>query len=486
MIIKLLRHIVTHKKTATITLLSLLSVISLHLSISMRESVILSIKQGASFIPFIKTYITLPCNFAIGALYLFLQRKFGTVKTYTVINLSLLSYFTIFSLILLPNYDFFTLNSTQASHYKTMFPFARFFIGIAEHWPCALFHVTAEIWGIYIFTILFWQVANETFTNAESEKYYPIIASLIGVGATIASLIIEQIGRTKNPSLTFLSCLVPLSVFMNLIVIYVNKNWKLEKERFNEVVKPQEKDLSLIKKIRAFFDNTLPPKILFLSLCLFSFNFLMCLFETSFWARVSNQYSSQQEILSFFSTITLYKGLFGFVCGLLNVYLVEKIGWKAVLKIMPVVCIFSVHLFFLSSLPPNLLPSLSPFLTLNENGLAYPITITWFFALCMAFSYASKFSFFDPAKEIIISKLPPEERLCSKVFTDGLSGRSGKIMGSIIQSLLLSFSMANSILDLSSFLFFLSVLVSTVFIISVSRVLRATAPFVSEESLQSR
>ena len=143
----------SNKKNVVITLLSLLSVVSFHLAVSMRESVLLSIAHGASFIPFIKTYITLPSTFLIGAFYLLLQKRVGTVKTYTAINLGLLSYFVLFSVILLPCYEYVTPSADTIVYYKTNFPSFRFFISLIEHWPCALFHVIAEIWSIYIFII---------------------------------------------------------------------------------------------------------------------------------------------------------------------------------------------------------------------------------------------------------------------------------------------------------------------------------------------
>ena len=77
-----------------------------------------------------------------------------------------------------------------------------------------------------------------------------------------------------------------------------------------------------------------------------------------------------------------------------------------------------------------------------------PMLLIWGSAVGLILSYASKFSFFDPAKEILISKLPSEDRRISKVLTDGLSGRAGKISSGILQSTLLSISTVNSILDL--------------------------------------
>ena len=458
----------SNKKNVVVTILSFLSVVSFHLAVSMRESVLLSIAHGASFIPFIKTYITLPSTFLIGAFYLILQKRVGTVKTYTIINLGLLCYFVLFSIILLPYYEYVTPSVQTIAYYKTNFHNFRFFICIIEHWPCALFHVVAEIWSIYIFIILFWQVANETFSHKEAATYYPIIATLIGIGTTVAAYPIAQLGKTENPSIAFLCILIPLSLSMNSVVYFIHRTWGLEEKQSAQIKRKESEKPTLFQAVLKILDNNLSPQVLSLSVCLFSFNFLICLFETCFWARVSVLYSTQNELLSFYSSFTFLKGCFSLVAGILNIYLLRRIGWKAVLSITPIICVFAIHLFLLFSFPQSIF-KISESYSLFENISGIPIILTWFFAVCLSLSYASKFSFFDPTKEIIISSLDSEERRFSKVFADGISGRAGKIIGSVVQSMLLSLSTVDSILDLSHILFFFAFLTSIVFISGIRR-----------------
>lgn len=463
MFTKTLSHLSRYKKIGSMALLSVLSAISFHLAVSMRESVLLSLTQGASFVPFIKTYLTLPFTFIIGAFYLLLQRRLGTVKTYTIINLGLLSYFVLFSLVLNPYHHAITPSHEHILIYKSYFPGLRFFLGIIEYWPCALFHMIAEIWSIYVFIILFWQVANETFTHQEACQYYPIISTLIGIGTTLSAYPIARLGLSANPSVAFLSILVPISVTMNAIVYFIDHEWGLEQSAPPQTKSDHIKSLSLSQKILKLLDNSLSPQVLCLSICLFSFNFLVCLFETCFWSRVSSFYSSQQDLLSFYSSFTLLKGSLSLLTGFINIYLLKRIGWKAVLNITPIVCVAAIHLFLFYHFPQSAFN-----LFFSQNILPQmPTLITWFFALCLGLSYASKFSFFDPTKEIIISKLPSEERRFSKVLADGLSGRAGKIIGSAVQSMLLSVSAAESILDLTPLVFIFSFFASVIFINSI-------------------
>ena len=109
-----LRNTLLNHKFICISVLSILSALSFNIAVSMREAIILSIANGASFIPFVKSYITLPCTFLVGACYLLLNRRIGSVLTYTAINTFFLAYFVIFSLFIVPNYDSLTLNAETA------------------------------------------------------------------------------------------------------------------------------------------------------------------------------------------------------------------------------------------------------------------------------------------------------------------------------------------------------------------------------------
>lgn len=464
-------------KLSIISLLSVLSVICFHVAVGMRESVMLSIMNGASFIPFVKSYVTLPCTFLIGALYLTIQRRLGTARTYAVINFGLLTYFIIFTLLIMPNYDAWTPSAASIQYFQRQYPTLRFFLGIIAHWPSALFYVFAEIWSIYIFIILFWQVASETLSGEEASKYYPFVSFLISIGTTLASFPVQQMGQSLTPEHVLLAYLLPLSISVTGIVFYLDMRWGLE--RTKQRSRSNESDqLSTLKKIMKFFDNSLSQEVLRLAICLFSFNFLACLFENCFWSRVSQQLGSQQAILDFYSHYIFMKGLLSMLASLANIYLLRHTSWFFVLRITPVVCIVTVHLFFLCYLPQTLivLPKLSIF------SMPAPEIMTWCFAFALVLTYASKFSFFDPAKEILIAALPPEERRISKVFADGISGRAGKISGSIVQSILLSFTNAESILDIMPLLLIFAVSSSTVFASAIQKLHSSSVRYIKKPS----
>ena len=439
---------------------------SFHTVVGMRDAVVYSIENGASFVPFVRTYITLPFTFAVGAFYLALQRRLGTVTTYSVINWGLVCYFLIYTLFLIPNHASLTLSAEQLQHLQVSYPHFQHVINLVANWPSALFHVTAEVWTVYIFIILFWQVANEATTKEEAQLFYPVIIFLMSFGTTFASYPLSYIATSNNPGMALLSVVVPLSILLSMLVFYIDKRWGLEQCKSpSEIKKPQ---LSIKERLLGIFERRISSRVLFVSVCVMSFNLIMSLFDSCFWTRISQFTSSQNEVLAFYSQYTFLKGCTSLLAGMINIYLIDKLGWYFVIRITPVVCGISIHAMLFSYFPGNTVQLPDTVMFLNYS-IGVPVLITWLFALGLLCSYACKFAFFDPAKEILIKSMPSEDRRVTKVFADGFSGRAGKITGGVIQSILLSLTAAQSILEIAPIIFVVSAFALLIYCFSIYR-----------------
>ena len=172
------------------------------------------------------------------------------------------------------------------------------------------------------------------------------------------------------------------------------------------------------------------------------------------------------------------------IAGLINIYLIDRLGWFFVIRITPVVCVVAINTILFFYFPQSLivLPSTVNFFHFSINIHDF---VTWFFAMGLVCSYASKFSFFDPAKEIFIATLPSNERRITKVFADGVSGRSGKICGGIVQSIMLSLTAAPSILDIAPLVFLFSCASSLLFIVSINKLRPSSQENTTEAQLVS-
>lgn len=456
------------KKFVVLTILAFLSIMSFHTVVGMRDAIVYSIENGASIVPFVRTYITLPTTFLIGALYLSLQKRFGTALTYSIINWGLGSYFVIYTMILIPNYTDWTLSVEYAATLKTAYPHFQHIINLIAHWPSAMFHVCAEVWSVYIFIILYWQVANEATTKDEAERYYPVIIFLMSLGTTMAAYPISYMSKATSPGMALLSIIAPVSLLLSSLVFYVNRTWALDQQAANTQSTKKQEHVPLISRLRKAVSEGISERVLYVSLSVMIFNLMMSLFDSCFWTRVSQYASGQNEVLAFYSQYTFFKGCTSLIAGMVNIYLINRLGWYFVLRITPIVSGLAINAMLFSYFPNN--PIQLPE-TVHLFGHAYQTSylVTCFFAFGLLTSYACKFAFFDPAKEIMIKEMPSEERRVTKVFADGFSGRAGKITGGVLQSLLLSITAAQSVLDIAPLIFVVSAVASFLYMLSIYR-----------------
>lgn len=463
-----LHALASDKKFCTLTLLAFLSILSFHTVVGMRDAIVYSIDNGASIVPFVRTYITLPTTFLIGALYLLLQKRLGTALTYSLVNWGLGSYFVIYTLILTPYYSDWTISAEYAQLLRSNYPHFQHIINLVAHWPSALFHVCAEVWSVYIFIILYWQVANEATTKEEAARYYPIIIFLMSFGTTMAAYPIHYMSKATNPGLALLSIIVPISLTLSSIVFYINRKWALDQKTVPLDHAPKEESVSLMSRIRKALSQGISERVLYVSLSVMIFNLMMSLFDSCFWTRVSESASGQNEVLAFYSQYTFYKGCASLVAGMVNIYLINRMGWYFVLRITPIVSGLAINTMLFSYFPNNPI-QLPETLTLMNSTYQMTHLITWVFALGLLVSYACKFAFFDPAKEIMIKEMSSEDRRVAKVFADGFSGRAGKITGGVLQSLLLSFTAAQSVLEIAPLIFVVSIVASFIYMLAIYR-----------------
>ena len=460
------------KKFLTLTALAFLSILSFHTVVGMRDAIVYSIENGASIVPFVRTYITLPTTFAVGAVYLMLQKRLGTALTYATINWGIGSYFVVYTLILIPNYAHWTLASDHVQQLQATYPHFQHVINLVAHWPSALFHVCAEVWSVYIFIILYWQVANEATTKDEADRYYPVIVFLMSFGTAMAAYPIGYMAKASNPGAALLMIILPIALLLSSMVFYINRQWPLDaKVDASAAQQPSE---SLLCKIRTAWAEGISERVLYVSLSVMIFNLMMSLFDSCFWTRVSQFASGQNEVLAFYSQYTFFKGCTSLIAGMFNIYLINRFGWYFVLRITPIVSGLAINTMLFSYFPNNPLQLPTSLTILNHT---YPVShiVTWIFAFGLLSSYACKFAFFDPAKEILIKGMPSEERRVTKVFADGFSGRAGKITGGVLQSILLSITAAESVLEIAPLIFVVSACASFIYAVSIYRLRPAQA-----------
>ncbi|NGX38937.1 MAG: ADP,ATP carrier protein 1 [Chlamydiae bacterium] len=395
--------------------------------------------SGAEAIPFLKVWGVLPVAVLFMLGYAKLSNMLSKPKLfYTTISV-FLGFFAFFALVLYPARD--VLHPTElADRLQASLP-AGFsgLIAIFRNWTFGLFYIMSELWGSMALSLLFWGFANDITRISESKRFY----AMFGIGANLAMLPSGQLikyfakshtdivgtadawGSTIN-SLTILVMVAGIAVIG--VYWWINKNILSDPKFYNpaEVKKAKKKPKMPLKESFAFLMKS--KYLLCLALLVIGYGVAIQLVEVTWKNQLKLQYPTANEYAAFmgsFSQITSILTIFMmlFVGG--NV--IRRFGWGKGALATPIVLLISGIGFFAFVIFKDHLGGLVSALGTTSLMLA---------VICgtvqNVLSKSTKYSLFDPTKEMAYIPLDPESKVKGKAAIDVVGARFGKAGGALI------------------------------------------------------
>ena len=395
--------------------------------------------SGAEAIPFLKLWGVLPFAILFMLFYSKLSNIFSKPKLfYTMISI-FMGFFALFALILYPNRDALH-PSTMADQLQVILP--QGFKGLVanmRNWTYALFYIMSELWGSVALSLLFWGFANDTTRTSEAKRFY----NVFGLGGNLAMLAsgplivkfskfhlkvaegVDAFGITLN----YLTGMVVISALCIMgIYWWINKN-VLTDTRFydpaeQQKVKKEKPKMSLGESFKFLAGSRY---IRLLALIVLSYGIAIQLVEVTWKDQiklmVKGNASEYSAFMGNFSTLTGAVTLFMmlFVGG--NV--IRRFGWTRGALITPIVLLitgigFFAFIIFREQLAPYMM-GLSPVVLAVLFGQAQNIM-----------SKSTKYSLFDPTKEMAYVPLDQESKVKGKAAIDVVGARLGKSGGALI------------------------------------------------------
>jgi AAA family ATP:ADP antiporter len=317
-----------------------------------------------------------------------------------------------------------------------------------HNWMYSIFYILAELWGSVVLSLLFWGFANQITRVTEAKRFY----SLFGLGANLALLVsgpaivyVSDI-RRKLPadvdawqvSLNFLMGMVVIAGILIMITYWWINRSVLTDPRFydpNQEKAPGKKKkakLSLAESFKFIFTS---KYILCLAILVIAYGISINLVEVTWKSQVKLQYPNYNDYSTFMGKFSFWTGavtilMMLFVGG--NVIRLK--GWGFAALITPVVLLVTGVAFF-------------AFVIFRENMAGFiasigttPLFLAVLFGAAQnIMSKSSKYSLFDPTKEMAYIPLDEESKVKGKAAVDVVGARLGKSGGSIIQLGLLTF-----------------------------------------------
>ncbi len=401
--------------------------------------------SGAEALPFLKVWGVLPFAILFMLLYSKLSNIFSKPKLfYTMISI-FIGFFAFFLLVLYPNRDALhphqfcdTLQASLPAGFKGM-------VAIIRNWTYSLFYIMSELWGSVALSLLFWGFANDTTRPSESKRFYGVF----GLGANVAMMFsgpliihfsriqsklapgVDAVGMTLN----YMVGLFTLAAIMTMVVYWwINKNVLTDTRFYNpaeqQKVKKEKPKMSL-KESFAYLAKS--RYIGLLCLIVLSYGVAINLVEVTWKGQLKLQYNNMNDYNAFMGEFSL---LTGTVTALLMLFVsgnvIRRFGWTTAALITPAVLLVTGVGFFTFIIFKDALAGVIAALGTT------PLMLAVLFGQAQNIaSKATKYSLFDPTKEMAYIPLDQESKVKGKAAIDVVGARLGKSGGALINQVLI-------------------------------------------------
>lgn len=395
--------------------------------------------SGAETIPFLKVWGVLPIAVLFMLIYAKLSNVLSKTRLFYATIGGFLVFFVLFKLVLYPFKDVLHPHAFADQMQAVLPDGFKGLVAIFRNWTFSLFYIMSELWGSMAMSLLFWGFANDITRVSESKRFY----AMFGIGANLAMLpaaelikYFARIGSNVAPgvdgfglSLNYLTVLVVLAGFATMGVYWwINKNILTDTRFYDPADIKKKKDKPKLPLKESFAYLMKSKYLLALALLVIGYGVCIQLVEVTWKNQVKLQYPTGTEYLGFM-------GMFSQITSILTIFMmlfvggnvIRRFGWKAGALFTPIVLLFTGIAFFAFVIFRD---QLGGFIAMMGTT---PLMLAVIFGTAQnIMSKSSKYSLFDPTKEMAYIPLDQESKVKGKAAIDVVGARFGKAGGAMI------------------------------------------------------
>lgn len=432
---------------------------------------------GAEAIPFLKFWGTLPTSILFVLVYAKLSNLVKPTTLFYSMILPFLVFFSCFGFYIYPNIE--TLSPTVAADAMEAWTAVNLparmqdtvtkLIEVIRVWPYALFYVLSELWGSMGISLLFWQFANQITRSAEAKRFYAGFGQLGNLALIASGYTIIHLSNIRNSvpegvdawgeTLIWLMGAVTICCLIIMIAYnWMNNNVLTDPSLYNPLekvgaTKKSKPKLSLTESFMFLVRSRYLGYVALLVLC---YGVSINLIEVVWKAQLKIQFTNENDYNTFMGYFSMCTGIATLFLVTIGSNIIRRLGWLVAALSTPIIILITGAIFFT--------------FVMYRDGLqgVLPFTPVWIAVIAGAsqniLSKATKYSLFDPTKEMSYIPLDQESKVKGKAAIDVVGGRLGKSGGGIILQIVLIFGAIAD--NLPVLLFFVSLIVG-VWIVSV-------------------
>jgi AAA family ATP:ADP antiporter len=397
---------------------------------------------------FVKLGIVMPLAVIFVVLYAKLANIFDRYQLFNIMISGFITIFAAFAFIVYPNVSLVHPAVQDVADLQALYPHWHFPLAIYGNWTFTIFYALSELWGSAMISLLFWQFANEITRTSEAKRFYALFGLLANIalifsGQTVKYMsdIRHTVAEGVDPWAVSLRYMMTAVVVSGLFVIFIN--YWMEKNVLNDPkyydaaetgkkkTKKKKTKLSVKESFRYLLTS---PYIGMIAILVLSYGMSINLIEFLWKKQIKIYYAGDPNAYSAFmgnfSTVT---GISTMALIMLCKGIVRKYGWFTGAVITPAAVSITGAIFFAFILCTSIT---SPILESLGVGVVYSAMMVG--AVQNILSKGTKYSLFDPTKEMAYIPLDQELKTKGKAAVDVIGGRLGKAGGGLTSSTLLT------------------------------------------------
>ena len=289
---------------------------------------------------------------------------------------------------------------------------------------------------------MFWQFANDITSAEEAKRFYGLFGFIGNFGLIAGGLVIIfcsqhilELDKTASwgQSVKMLSLVASLSVASIILLYY----WMTSIKGFKRKTSSQEDVPQKIKKPKLTWREQImyvatSKHLQYLIIIVIAYFLSMNFCEAIFKDRVLAAFPDNHSYNSFMGRLQIMVGVVSVILTFFGSAFLRFFKWRTGALITPVVLFISSGIFLGVIIFGD---KISSFIDINLS-----LTIVWLGLIQSIMMRATKYSLFDPTREMVYIPLDKELRTKGKACVDLLGGRLGKGGGAWIQSLIFIFT----------------------------------------------
>lgn len=408
--------------------------------------------SGAETIPFLKVYGVVPMAVLFMLFYAKLSNMLSKENLFYAAIGPFLLFFAAFAYFIYPNREMLH-PTTSADYLQSMLPMGLSgLVSCYRDWTLSLFYIMSELWGSAVLSLMFWGFANEIMRVTEAKRVY----TLLGIGANVALLISGQTIKyfsliTKHLpaemawqySLNYLMAFVVGAGLLIVGIYWWMYRAVLSDPRFYEAAgeKKAKKSKPKMGIFESFAFLARSRYILTIAILVIAYGICINLVEVTWKSQLKLAFPNKNDYSAFMGDFSTTTGAVTIVMMFVGGAILRSRGWGFAAMITPVVLLITGCGFFGFILFRD---ALAGFISLIGTT---PLILAVYFGMAQnILSKSTKYSLFDPTKEMTYIPLDQESKVKGKAAIDVVGARLGKSGGSFIQQgLLLVFGTISAI-----------------------------------------